>query len=65
MLPFYKVGVTIHDHKATKHTENIANMRFLVVFLPTYIFLLFVRLISRKEEEWLFWYLSKYARNKI
>ena len=30
--------MTIHDHKATKHTENIANMRFLVVFLPTYIF---------------------------
>ena len=43
--------MTIHDHKATKHTENIANMRFLVVFLPTYIFLLFVILISRKEEE--------------
>ena len=43
--------MTIHDHKATKHTENIANMRFLVDFLPTYIFLLLVILISRKEEE--------------
>ena len=43
--------MTIHDHKATKHTENIASMRFLVVFLPSYIFLLFVILISRKEEE--------------
>ena len=41
--------MTIHDHKATKQTENIANMRFLVVFLPTYIFLLFVILISRKK----------------
>ena len=29
--------MTIHDHKATKDTENIiANMRVLVVFLPTY-----------------------------